>query len=397
MKIAFVNTEFLPVPPIRGGAVEEWIDRTAHELSKHDVFVFSIYDQDLPESAINRHVQYRHFKPGMFAKALLSTYKLPFKNSQTALYYWPYSSWCARQLRSIAPDVIHVHNRPQFINVIRKQNPKAKIILHVHQQSVLDEKVIWTQELIGKIDMFIGCSQFMADQIVQKLGVAASKVKVAYNAIDMKDYSPVWQASDQRKLFRQKLDVKEDRVVLYVGRLAENKGVHLLVQAVKELVLSGYESLKLVVCGARGYANREITPYVQELYDAAANVKDNILFQGYVPHTDIHDFYLASDAVVVPSEVDEGFCLITIESMASGVPLFVTQRGGMPEIVEKHGTVISDVTVEGIKKELKKFLDTPEIFSENVKNARKYVLDKFTWGQVTENLEKKYEELVRNA
>ena len=399
MKVAFVNTEYLPVPPTRGGAVEEWIDKIANHLKGHEISVFSFDREAQGQSQTKDHVHYFWYRPGWLGKLLLSTYRLPFKKDDSKWLYFPYSFWCARMLKKIQADIIHIHNRPHFVWIIRKMNPRAKIILHLHQLSAFDEEDFWTKEFMASVDLFVGCSHFIADELMKKYSVDKNKTSVFYNGLDLAEYPILEKRAVVRSRLRQENDWTNKMVVLYVGRLVENKGVHHLVQAVRNLVLKGATNLQLVVCGARGYASREITPYIQKLYNTAYEVNENITFTGFVSHEKMLNYYAMADVVMIPSEVHEGFCLVTIEGMASGIPVAASNRGGMPEIVRdgKTGTIIGEPSVENIEKYLSDFLSQPERFHKYIAVARKSVEECFTWEKVSRTVEDSYKELVAHA
>ena len=338
MKVAFVNTEFLPVPPRKGGAVEEWIERMARGLNGHEVFILSYDPQRVYESRQDGDIRYFWFKPDTIAKIFLSTYRLPFKQEDSKWFYFPYALWCARHLQKIGADIIHIHNRPQFVWIIRRLNPRAKIILHFHQLSAIIENASWARQLPHQVDLFLGCSRFMAGEIQKRHLQTNGKTAVIYNGVDVKKFSSNGQYLEGRDSLRRKFNVTTQRVILYAGRLAENKGAHLLVGAVRNLVQAGQRDIKLFVCGSRGYSNQEMTPYIQNLYKLAEDIKDHVVFAGFVEHKNIPDYYAIADVVVIPSEVEEGFCVITIEALASGVPVLASGRGGIPEIIKNNET-----------------------------------------------------------
>ncbi len=396
MKIAFVNTEFLPVPPTRGGAVEEWIERLAQGLKTDAVFIFSRDAQAAVDFEQRGHLRYFWFRPGWLSKLLLSTYRLPFQNGRSRFFFFPYALWCARQLKKVGPDIIHIHNRPHFVWIIRKLNPKAKIILHIHQVSAIVNDTSWAKALPKEVDLFLGCSQFIVNELKNRYEGIDGKAQVIYNGVDIEKFEPVWEKSERRVILRTKFNVVHDKVVLYVGRLAENKGAHLLIQAVQNVVGSGQRDLKLFICGARGYANRDVTPYIKNLYGLADGLKDRIFFTGFVPHEEIPDYYLMADVVVIPSEVAEGFCIITIEGLAAGVPVIASARGGIPEIISdnENGCLVHDVSVAGLQKALEDFLNRPEVYRGYTNAGRRMVEERFTWEKLSMRLQEIYLELV---
>lgn len=394
MKIAHICTEYHPVPAIEGGAVETWIDQISQKLTGDSVHVFSIYSPALPQYHQKEHVRFYHFKKGLLSRILLSTYKLPFKQDNSRLYYLPYSFWCAWTLRKIKPQVIHIHNRPQFVWIMKKLNPTAKIALHIHQISATTEHNLWNNQLRASVDLFLGCSKFVADHIKKIFPGSENKITHAYNGVDINRFRPYWETPDHRASRRAKLGITNEKVFLYSGRLVENKGIEVLMKAFRQLILTGEKNIKLIVCGGSGYSKNTATTFVQKLYDLASDIKPYIHFTGYVPHEDMHEYYAIADWTVVPSLVEEGFGVITIESMACGVPVIAFQRGALPEIIQDNvtGLLILETTSEKLAEKLlqAKNLTTSETMGRKGRAITEQI---YSWENVVTELEHQYEKL----
>lgn len=150
MKIAFISPETSPVPPIRGGAVQAKIFELITRLSKStEIYCFSIFDSSLPRFEKKENINFYRFKPGIMSKILTFTYKLPFKNSGSFLYWFTYSCWCAWKIKKINIDIINIYNRIQFIPILKFLNPGSKIILHIRQVSALNCKRLWNNKVIS--------------------------------------------------------------------------------------------------------------------------------------------------------------------------------------------------------------------------------------------------------
>lgn len=396
MKIAIMAPETLPVPPIRGGAVETWIYEVARRLFYHEVFVSSIFSQKIGRSFRREHVYYRYHKKGLLAKLLLSTYKLPFKNTHSFLYYLPYSFWHAYQLKKDKPDIIHLHDRPQFVKIFRSLHPSAKIILHIHQLSAMEERNLWAPFLYDSIDAFVGPSSFLAGQIKELFPAIAKKVYSVPNGVDLGQFRPFWDNGPLRASVRKRLNVQGRRVFLYVGRLVENKGVDIVLEAFARLVAEkeGDEAL-LVICGGKGFSSTEVTPYMEKLFVSAKVLGDKVVFMGYVEHKKIYEYYTAADVLLIPSRVEEGFGMIAIEAMASGLPVIVSCQGALPEVVRDgiDGIVVPTCSVDGFYQAMKRYLDDPGIFAVMGREGRRRVEELFTWDKVTQSMKALYEKV----
>lgn len=166
-KIAVIAPEVLPIPPIHGGAVENGIHEVV-KLLPQKVCVLTIGDPDLPQEETVGKVTFLRYQQGWLDKLLLCTYKLPFKNSNSFLYWMLYARWCARMCLQRNVKVIHVHNRWQFIPVLRKFNRNAKILFHVHQESACNFSERQAVKLEPLIDGFISCSSYITDLLKEK-------------------------------------------------------------------------------------------------------------------------------------------------------------------------------------------------------------------------------------
>ncbi|MEU2422014.1 glycosyltransferase [Streptomyces sp. NPDC007851] len=117
----------------------------------------------------------------------------------------------------------------------------------------------------------------------------------------------------------------EGEHVLYLGRLAEAKGVRLLMTAWDELAASGGVGVPLVIAGT-GPLEREVT-------DWAAG-RDDVRYAGLLDTAECRKAVAGSVAVVAPSTWLEAFGLVVVEAMAAGVPTVAAGHGAFVELVE---------------------------------------------------------------
>ncbi len=115
------------------------------------------------------------------------------------------------------------------------------------------------------------------------------------------------------------------KVVLFVGRLAEKKGVPYLIEAVRDL------DVKLVIVGSG--------PMEAELRKMALPMGEKVFFAGPKTHTALKEIYASADIMVVPSITakdgdQEGLGLVIIEAMASGLPVIASDSGGISSVLK---------------------------------------------------------------
>jgi spore coat protein SA len=390
-KIVFVAAELLPMPPKKGGAVEHWIEKVAHSISNGKVYIMSCTDCGQSEFETICGIDYLRFRKGFFAKLLLISYKLPFKNEASRLWQFPYSLWCAWKIRKIRPDIIHIHNRPHFVWIISLLNQHSHIVLHIHQVSAINDcKILWDKQLFTRVDLFLGSSSFISEYIAEKFPQIADKTSFVYNAVSVELYDSALHCSNN---LRDKLSIPYNScIILYSGRLTENKGCHLLIEAFSNIVFK--KPTLLLICGGTGYSEMRRTPYLDKLKNLANN-NPNIIFQGFVNASSMRDYYVASDIVVIPSQVPEGFCFVTIEAIASGNKIISTSVGALPEILTRFkGTeIVSQNNSEGIKGALMSVMEY-SLTSKEIKHNQAILEEFFSWTAVVSKLSDLYRRII---
>ena len=397
MKIAIVAQEFFPVPPVRGGAVEALVEEMAIRLQGHDVHVFGIADPQLPLQETKGHRTYYRWRPTWFDRLLLSSWKLPFKQSRSHWYYWPYSRWIAGHLKRLQPDVVHVMSRMPFVPWLRRAVPDAAIVLSVHQLSSLQGEQVWRDRSIACCDVITGVSQFMADEIVTCYPATRSKVRTLYNGIDLDAYRPWWTQQTLRERVRRERGLGSGPVILYAGRLVEQKGVHVLAEAFRQIA-TRWPSSKLVIVGSHTYSDPTETDYIKQLKQQLQPLSAQVVWTGFVLSEDIEGWYAASDVVVVPSIGPESFSMVTLEAMAAGLSVIAFDHGGPRELLSHHETGwlvnLSD-GCEGMAKAFEVLLADEALRRRLGAAARRRAEQRFSWQAVMPEVSALYEEAVR--
>ncbi|AYG78649.1 Phosphatidyl-myo-inositol mannosyltransferase [Streptomyces hundungensis] len=119
--------------------------------------------------------------------------------------------------------------------------------------------------------------------------------------------------------------VGDGEYLLYLGRLAEAKGVPLLMAAWDELAAGGGVGVPLVIAGA-GPLEREVAAW--------AAGRDDVRYVGLYDAAQVQKAIARSVAVVAPSTWQEAFGLVVVEAMAAGVPAVAAGHGAFVELVE---------------------------------------------------------------
>lgn len=142
-------------------------------------------------------------------------------------------------------------------------------------------------------------------------------------------------------------DIITPCVVLYVGRFAEIKGLHILLGAISILQKT---DIHLQIIGGDGPESeqfRDMSHLIKEL-----NIGGKVDFVGRVSHELLNEYYCNADAVVIPS-LYESYGLVALEALSCGTPVIGSNVGVLPEVVaDGMGALVSDITAENLASEI---------------------------------------------
>lgn len=171
--------------------------------------------------------------------------------------------------------------------------------------------------------------------------------------------------------------VKNERLhVLFIGRFAPNKGIHVLLKAIEELNAEGYEQHITYQLGGKG-----------PLYDAYKKKYpyQNVRYLGFVSDDQLADLYRTNDLFVLPT-LFEGMPTVVLEAMSYAMPIVVTDVGATAELVsEQNGFLIKKNDVADLKKAILTFYKMNEAErKKRSENSYTKVKDQFTWEKIAE-------------
>ncbi|NYF79617.1 glycosyltransferase [Granulicella arctica] len=281
-------------------------------------------------------------------------------------------------LKRLQPgDVIWIHNRPDFAIALTPHIHRAggRVILHMHNAHLID----WPYTLMRQVhvDRLIFVSEFLLKQARHKFP-SLGACSVLYNGADETIFYP---ASDPEK--RPSIPI-----VLFAGRLVKDKGVHILVDAMKILAQQGVR-LQLRIVGSSNFGNSRETDYITQL---KANAPATITFLPYRSGVALGDLFREVDMFCSPSIWDEPFGLVNVEAFASGLPVISTRGGGALEIFANGGGILVERgSVEQLAVALRQLAEDTELRSLFGKQGYATFHKHFTWPVVRSQVQEIYQ------
>ena len=372
MKILMLSWEY--PPRIVGG-----ISRVVHDLSKrlikdgHDVYVITYKEGDAPSFEDDKGVKvYRvenyMINPNNFIDWIM---QLNF-NMITK----------ANELIASGEkfDVIHAHDwLVAYAAKTIKSSYNIPLVstIHAHEagrnNGIHDE----TQRYINDTEWLLTYessevivnSNFMKGELQRIFNLPFDKINVIPNGINTTAFNGVEKDYE----FRRNYAMDNEKIILFMGRLVNEKGVQHLIDAMPK-VLEYYHDAKLVIAGKGGMLD-ELKRKVSYL-----GIENKVCFAGYLNSRQVAKMYKCADIAVFPSTY-EPFGVVALEAMLAGIPVVASDIGGLNETVEHEITGMKSYAgnANSIADSIITLLYNPELCDRIVKNAKAKVKNEYNW------------------
>lgn len=409
IRVALVNQPWNNVvPPVRSGSIAIWTYEVARRLAEyHDVIVYgkkSLKDR----YKLDNGVLYRYFRTGLDTKLYRLFRRFPNLFNRevpvfaSPLYYFGYIFQVAMDLRRRQYDIVHLPNFSQFVPIIRALNPKIKIALHMHCEWLTQLPYRTVQKRLESVDLILGCSEYITGKISTCFPQYKAYCHSVYNGVDIKQFTPKGKGTRR--------DIGDVLRLIYVGRISPEKGLHVLIDAFKKVVVH-FANVELWIVGQEALASREFLIDLSDddrikklsvFYDGESylqrvkqqiplNLRNKVKFTGFVPHPNLHQYYSLADVLVNPS-ISESFGMSLIEAMASGIPVIATSAGGQKEIVipGRTGYCVEPDNVQEMAEAILNLLMDAELRARMAKDARHTAVNMYSWEKICTSLTRLY-------
>ena len=368
MKIALVSTMNLPVPAVRGGAVEELTTHIINENEKQKKFeidLYTIYDSKIDINQY-KHTNIIQIKSYFYETIIRKTINLKNKIFKTGKKYNFLYRKLARKVIKQHYDKIIVENNMEVYIEIQKLT-KDPIIYHMHNDFNSSDKTLKNYEIVSNTaEKIITVSYYIKDRLES---ISDNKnIFVLLNAIDDKLYDDNI-SHDLRKKYN--FD-KKDIIIGYSGRITEEKGVLELIKSIKKI--NTKKSIKLLIVGSQWYGNLKNDLYMKKIREEVSPLKDKIFFTGYVNQNDMPNIYKTIDILAIPSMCEEAFGCISIEGMAMGNPIVASESGELSRIIKKDfGYIVkkNDAFIDNFAVCLEKLINNDSLRKKYSLSAKK--------------------------
>ncbi len=298
-------------------------------------------------------------------------------------------------------DIIHAHSYgffPSHVGAFGGRRKRGKFIFTPHFHP---GETSWGGErrkiFRGLYDRYVAGSVLKAAEriicvsegeknIAINSGFDPDKIAIVPDSVDLSRFDGIKEGS-----FKKKHGIEGD-FILFVGRLAKNKGLEYLIEAAPS-ILQSFPKTKFVIIGEDEGMHEKLVSRVNKL-----GVEEKVMFLGRMDDKEVSEAFMDCSVFVLPSEF-EAFGIVLIEAMAAGKPCVATKVGGVPYVVKDGETGILVDYADG-----RKLADAICIFLGD-KGKRKsfgeagriWAEENFAIENVVDRLEKVYGEIVTGS
>lgn len=338
-----------------------------------DVRLFHNYDHAvLPEDIrpLATHTDYAGYRPGADLTILQYPLWFPlaerFRAATGAAIFW---------YHGVTPPALWGH--PSSLDMLETAQLRTELAWHAH--------------------LAVSASPFTAAELHHHAGYPLERVRVVPLTLDIDTLATPPDAAELEAL-RRKWQLSAKRTVLYIGRLAGNKRVDLLIQAIAKMARP---DVRLLVVGdidqtdAMRALHGELLRLAQSL-----GVAHQVIFTGSVP--DVAPYLHLVDLLALPSE-HEGFGVPVAEAMAAGTPVIAADAGALPWVLgaeerpaEPAGLLVPPDDAVSLATQISRLLDDPTLATTLVERGRMRV-HAFSHDQFNANVDRVVDEALALA
>lgn len=293
-------------------------------------------------------------------------------------------------------DVIHIHEYRTVLAIVIRYYAKKYGIPYVLQAHGSLPIIIKRQRLKKIFDILFGyrilrdASKVIAVSEAEvkqykQMSINDDKIVVVPDGIDVEAFRDL----PTHEKFREKYDIKEDHMILFLGRIHKRKGIDFLIKSFSELTRE-MSDVVLVIIGPDDRYKVEVEKSIKTL-----NLGNRVKLIGYVDEKDKLSAYVDADVLVYPA-IFEIFGLVPFEAIMCGTPVIVTDDCGCGEFVEKGdgGYLVKYGDVNDLKENMKYVIENPEEGKETVKRGKKYINENLTYDKVVRKIEMVYKGVI---
>ncbi len=264
----------------------------------------------------------------------------------------------------------------------RNLKPQSMTEKATFQANIQGRKRIEKKALVSS-EKIVTLSAFTKDKLCNAYRISSDKIIVIPGGVDLARFYPV----ADRISIRKHLSIPTDKMILLsIRNFVPRMGLEILIHAMTDVV-SKIENIFLLI-GGSGPLKEDLVALTRKL-----GLENHIRFVGFIPENDLPDYYRASDLFILPTLELEGFGLVTLEALASGVPVLGTPVGGTVEILQHFDPeyIFRSIKAEDMSELIiefcLRFRENPVLWERTSKHCRRFVEQNYSWERNVDDME----------
>lgn len=290
-------------------------------------------------------------------------------------------------------EIIHIHEHRQTLAIIASYFARKNNIPYIVQAhgSVLPffqkeglknlfDKVFGFRILHNASCVF-ALTEVEKEQYL-KMGVDEDRIEIVPLGINLEEYENLPEYGN----FRNRFNIaNEDKLILFVGRIHEIKGLGLLIDAFNDLIngnidndygydeINGGKGIKLAIVGPDdGYLSK-LEEIIKE-----HSLEGSVIITGPLYKEEKQEALVDCDLFVMPSRY-ESFTTSGLEAMACGKPLVLTKNNHIHDWVDGNVGIVCDDEKESLKSSIEKILSDDDLSKTFGENGKMLIEEKYNW------------------
>lgn len=382
MNILMVTDSLFPDEP---GGASRFVDELSHQLHRRGYNICILtrrINNLLPENEIKENIRIERFDfnpeqgikggiKGMVNLHFLSKKILNENKFNLILFNQPLSTWGFNLLgKNKEIPSIYIFYSPWHREYEINTGKKG---LGSILRRFMEKRAILASQ------MAVTLSEYMKEIVVKIHQIPQGFVRIIPGGVDVEKFKP----AVEKELVREKLEIPTNRfILLTVRRLVPRMGLDKLILVMNEL-RKEYSNIILFI-GGEGFFDEYLKGLVKQL-----KLEEYVRFLGFVDEEKLKLLYQASDLFILPTTELEGFGLVTLEALSSGLPVLGTPVGGTVEILKKFNGdfLFSSAEVSSILERIRRYLKNRDRVKDLSKRCREFILENYSWEKIVKDWE----------
>jgi glycosyltransferase involved in cell wall biosynthesis len=280
-----------------------------------------------------------------------------------------------------------------FQEYASQSSPPTNSIEWLSYRMQLFARKLVEKTALRKSSHILVLSEYTKEKLKSAYGLPPAKTHVIPAGVDLNRFRP----HDDKQSLRNRLGIPNAHFTLLTVRNHEPRmGLDNLILAFKK-ILEAKTNVFLVV-GGEGPLTQDLKSLAKEM-----GVEESVKFVGYIPEEELPQYYQMADLFILPTRELEGFGLVTVEALASGLPVLGTPVGGTKEILTHMGPefLFLDTTPDSMAKLILKSMQgwatNAEIYNEISRKCREIAENHYSWDTHIARLENLFEVTLKQS